>query len=78
MIPAKGSPKMKANKSAATMITGRRPSDALQRAVVKYIESRGGSVLVVGGIQIQQWPGEPSCNFTIAVKCTGRKPDKPK
>lgn len=78
MIPAKDSSKMKAKKSAAHMITGRKPSDALQRSVVRYIESRGGSVLVVGEIQIQQWPGELPCNFTIAVKCTGRKPDKPK
>lgn len=61
-------------KSSAVMITGRKPSDTLQRAVVKYIEARGGNVIVIGGVEIQQWPGELPYNFTVAVKCTGIKP----
>lgn len=48
--------------------------DVLYRAVAKYVESNGGRVIVAGGIQCQQWPGDGLYQFTIAVKCTGRPP----
>ena len=49
---------------------------ALYAAVQKYVESRGGNIAVIGGIQIQsQWPGESEFHFRVAVKCLGRKPE---
>jgi hypothetical protein len=59
---------------AKIKITGRDPASQLYRAVVRYVESKGGSIFVIGGVQIQEWPGEFSGNFRLAVKCTGRKP----
>lgn len=50
-------------------------TDVLYRAVADYVESVGGTVIVVGGIQCQQWPGDEPYQFTIAIKCTGRKPE---
>lgn len=47
----------------------------LYKAVGRYVAAHGGSVIVAGGIQIQQWPGENKFAFSVAVKCTGRKPD---
>jgi hypothetical protein len=52
--------------------TGRDPVSQLYRAVVRYVESMGGSVLVVGGIQILRWPGERAGSFMVGVKCTGK------
>ena len=46
----------------------------LYKAVAHYVKKRGGSVFVAGGIQIQEWPGERPGNFTVAIKCTGNKP----
>jgi hypothetical protein len=55
-------------------ITGRDPISQLYRAVLRYVQSSGGSIAVIGGVQIQKWPDEGRYNFTIAVKCTGIKP----
>jgi len=51
------------------------PCDDLYRAVAKYVASHGGEVIVAGGIQVQEWPGGGPYQFTIAVKCTGHRPD---
>lgn len=56
------------------VIPGGDPGSQLQRAVVRYVEEKGGIVAVIGEVQVQQWPGEPEFNFIIGVKCTGRKP----
>jgi hypothetical protein len=61
-------------KSAVAMVTGKGPVESLYRAVIRYVEANGGSLAVIGGIQIEQWPGELSGNFTVAVKCTGVRP----
>jgi len=45
--------------------------DRLYRAVAHYVKLNGGVVIVAGGIQVQQWPGEGSMNFHISVTCTG-------
>jgi len=50
------------------------PYDKLYHAVAEYVESKGGAVIVAGGIQIQEWPSDGPYQFTVAVKCTGRKP----
>lgn len=65
---------MRAKKKFKSVITGRDPGSLLLRAVERYVMSKGGSVVVIGGIQVQTWPGEFSGNFTIGVKCTGKRP----
>ena len=62
-------------KSAARFISGRDPASKLQRAVVRYVESRGGSIVVVGGIGLIRGPRD---NFTISVDCTGTAPKSKK
>lgn len=49
----------------------------LLKAVGEWVKSKGGEVLVAGGISIQSWPGEGDFNFHVAVKCTGRRPASP-
>ena len=46
----------------------------LYRAIAKYVRLKGGTVVVCGGIQVQEWPGSGKRSFSIAVKCLGRKP----
>ena len=64
----------KRKKSAISMVTGRKPIDALYRGVIRYVEANGGSLLVVGGVQVLEWPGDPKAKFSIVVKCMGEKP----
>ena len=45
----------------------------LYKAVANYIKNAGGNVAVIGGVQLQDW-GDGKFNFTVAIKCTGRKP----
>lgn len=47
----------------------------LYKAVAAYIRFHGGAVVVAGDIQVIQYPTEPKFNFTVAVKCTGKKPE---
>lgn len=61
-------------KKRNTKITGRDPVSQLYRAVLRYVEANNGSILVIGGIQIQEWPDAGKFNFSVAVKCTGHKP----
>jgi hypothetical protein len=49
-------------------------TDRLYKAVDNYVRAKGGSLIVIGGIQIQEWPGDPAMVFQVAVKCMGRKP----
>lgn len=51
-----------------------RAAEALMRAVGKYVMAHGGNVAVAGPVQCQEWPGDRAGQFTIAVKCLGRKP----
>ena len=46
----------------------------LYRAVRRYVESLDGSIAVIGGIEIQQWPDDRQMNYRVAVRCTGRAP----
>ena len=55
-------------------ILGRDPVSQLYRAVIRYVESQGGKLFVIGGVQVQEWPEDFAYNFRIAVRCTGRKP----
>ena len=49
--------------------------DTFLHAVGDYVKSIGGSAIVVGGIQVEHWPGE-AMNYRVSVKCTGRRPTK--
>ena len=51
--------------------------DRLYKAVAAYIEAIGGKAVVIGGVEIQQWPEDRKMTFRLAVKITGRKPVKP-
>lgn len=46
----------------------------LYKAVDHYVKKSGGSIVVIGGIQIQQWPHDGEYRFTVAIKCSGTKP----
>jgi hypothetical protein len=57
-----------------TKITGRKPIDQLYRAIIRYVESHKGKIVVIGGVEVQECPGDAQFNFRIAIRCTGRKP----
>ena len=48
--------------------------DVLLDAVMKYIKAKGGNVVVIGGIEIQRFPGDAKYNFRLAIRCTGEAP----
>lgn len=58
-------------------LAGDTPELELYRAVRRYVESGGGSILVIGGVQVQQWPEDNEFVYRLAVKFTGRKPTFP-
>jgi hypothetical protein len=47
----------------------------LQAAVQHWVHANGGSLVLVGAIEIQEW-GERVGVFRVAVRCLGRKPEK--
>lgn len=49
------------------------PEHNLLAAVQHFVRANGGSIVVIGGIETQDW-GEGLGKFRIAVKCLGRKP----
>lgn len=53
-----------------------KPSDymRLYKAVQEYVETRGGKIIVAGGVGVIEWPNDSEFNFTIGIRCTGRKP----
>jgi hypothetical protein len=57
-------------------IQGHDPVSQLYRAIIRYVKFRGGDIMVIGGIEIQEWPDEFKYNFRVAVRCTGKKPTK--
>jgi hypothetical protein len=48
---------------------------ALYKAVEDYVEAKGGKLVVIGGVQVQKFPGDLEYNFRLAVRCTGRMPE---
>lgn len=56
---------------------GRDPESQLLKAATRYIESKGGKVIVIGGLEIQTWPLDQKFNFKLAIRFTGLKPQKP-
>ena len=57
-----------------SIIRGRDPISQLYRAVERYVKANNGNVLVIGGVQVQQWPGTTGAQYVIGVKCLGTKP----
>jgi len=55
---------------------GRDPESQLLKAATNYIEKNGGEVIIIGGLQIQHWPEDNQSNYRLAIKFTGRKPNK--
>lgn len=64
----------KGKKPKAKKIVGRDATSQLYRAVIRYVESKGGKLLVIGGVQVQEWPEDAAYKFRLAVGCLGRKP----
>lgn len=52
------------------------PTGNLYEAVAQYVESNGGSVIVVGGIEIQQWPHDPKGKYRVAISLLGAIPER--
>jgi hypothetical protein len=46
----------------------------LYDAVRQYVEALGGKLIVIGGVEVQEWPNDGEFRFRLAVRCTGRKP----
>lgn len=51
------------------------PEHNLLAATQHWVEANYGALVVVGGIEVQTWPGDNAHNFRVAVKCTGRAPE---
>lgn len=51
--------------------------NALFSAVQKYVESRGGTVLVAGGPNIMRFEPNKQYHFQVVINCTGKIPPKP-
>ena len=58
--------------------TGDKVVGRLYEAVRDYVETRGGTVVVIGGIQIVQMPDDLKMNWGLNVRITGKKPTLPK
>lgn len=51
-----------------------RAVDNLYKAAAKYVELRGGSILVAGGVQVIKFPESLKYNWTLGIPCTGNPP----
>lgn len=67
---------MKSRKKKRDVLAGGGPVEQLYRAVRRYVESVGGNIVIIGGIEIQEWPEDPKFSYRVAVKVTGRRPTK--
>ena len=56
-------------------IKGRDSVMQLYRAVVRYVKANGGQVVVIGGVEMQEWSADGKQSYRIAVKCTGKRPE---
>ncbi len=52
------------------------PGHNLLAAVQHYVHSYGGTVVVEGGIEVQDW-GDGLGKYRVAVRCLGRAPRPP-
>ena len=58
-------------------MTNKKPSDIMKlyKAIQEYVESRGGKVLVIGGVETIKWPDDREFNYTLGIRITGIKPE---
>lgn len=66
--------KRKPTKPRTKVVKKRTPLDKFYTAAVAYIESIGGSAIVIGGTEIMQYPSDFKFNYRLCVRITGRKP----
>lgn len=65
----------KTRRKKVDLFDGKRdPGTSLLRAVKRYVESKGGSILVIGGIEVQKYLSEGEFKYRVAVRCMGRSP----
>ena len=69
--------KSKQKKRVRKLNTGNRHVDALYKAVIKYVESRGGTAVVIGDIALVQEDPFRKFNYGVMVRITGKKPNFP-
>ena len=69
---------MKAKKTKYRQFRFRKndPEHNLLVAASQYIRAKGGSPLVIGGIQIQKWPGSLAYTYVLGVRFTGHAPER--
>lgn len=66
---------MKRKKKLDPLAGKRDPVSQLYRAIRRYVEHHDGNIIVVGGIQVQEWPEDSfKGKYTIAVQCLGKRP----
>lgn len=66
----------KKRKRRPDVLAGNAPDLQLYRGVRRYVKSLGGSVFGIGGIEIQEWPGDREFSYRVAVRVLGRRPTK--
>lgn len=49
-------------------------TDNFYKAVQKYIEEKGGKVVVIGGVGILKQPNDLKYNYSLVIKITGKTP----
>lgn len=49
----------------------------LMAAAVKWIHANGGTAVVIGGVEVQDW-GEGAYKYRVALNVVGQKPAKKK
>lgn len=58
------------------VLAGSTPDLQLYRGVRRYVQHLGGSVVVIGGIEVQEWPSDGAGMYRVAVRVVGRKPTR--
>lgn len=46
----------------------------LYDALDNYVTKLGGKIVIIGGVEVQEWPNDPKHSFRMAIKCVGFKP----
>src|SRR5438132_1599153 len=71
---AMGAPKAVRRKASYTRLRFKKgdPAHNLLAATQHYVISLGGKVVIVGGIEIQNWPEDGPHSFRVGIHCTGR------
>lgn len=46
----------------------------LYRAVQNYVTKLGGNIVVIGGVEVLELPGDPAHKYRLAVPFLGTKP----